>query len=346
MKERKPIHSKSLDVSRIPVKPVSRVPVSKSERKIKRSGSNQVLVVVEPKKKAKKLIVKVRPGLDLSLKELSEHVSEAALLDKREPREESKSAKPVSKNSYEPSAVAFRPSKKRVMKSNLTDKLEFTQYSSDRQSLLIKCVAEDKAMKCEDPVLLSVYNKGIFNEDNDTDDSAKKKGVDRGFKVLKNGLRGLRSEKRKPGLGLRSRLKFAEKVLDDAEMVKESPKLLHTTANKKKSSDEMDIDFQKSSPIEGSDRDGLGKPQPQSVLKESTLEQLLEMANTPRLDSNHQSKKSSSCGMEEEVKSNRSGQDENMDEEERPSTSAKGQETKGSEIRGRSSSNKKKVKRD
>ncbi len=340
LNERRLRRSRTLEPSKSAGQPSGRPGAPLQKVAPLRSGSLQGLPG-GPKRRTLKRVN--RPDLEVSLVELSQHVERSALLDKREPRELSRPHIDRRDGEYLPSS-AFNAKLRRstVLKPAVLEHVVLSRYASDRQSLLVRCVP-DSLLKCPDEDLRSRLNKAVFNEDNDTDDSAKLRGVNRNFAALKSGLRSLRLEKRRD-LRWKSALPppyGAYLARQDAQA--DSEEITHQAVKKWKGYRE-DLPLpepKEDSPSLDGELQVLGKGKPKSSLDDLDLEQLVEFDSVEKEKEASSSNRSKSNSMQEEQQSPKQP---SRDMEEERAVSKLAAQDQPREPRGRSSSAQKKVK--
>lgn len=182
----------------------------------KRSGSigNKVSMVKKTATKKKKFRRHMRPRDDLELLELTDQMDTYFTLYKRDPTQIFDAVDAVlheeHQGNYLPSQREFfgRAKHKDARHSNMKT-LTFKSVRGEYRIPLVldsDCVRVDK----DHAKLRDLYNQGIFNEDNDTDDSGREKGIERNFKHLQSALEqrkgSRRSFIRQYGLNKRSQL--------------------------------------------------------------------------------------------------------------------------------------------
>lgn len=218
----------SVILSQRPVSPKAFEPPSKRRSKSaqlcskrtanfkKRSGSigNKVSIVKKTASKKKKFRRHLRPRDNLELVELTDQMDTYFTLYKRDPTQIFDAVDAVlheeHKGNYLPSQHGFlgKAKHKDARHANLKT-LTFKSVRGEYRIPLVMdsdCIRVDK----EHAKLRDLYNEGIFNEDNDTDDSGREKGIERNFKQLQSALEqrkgSRRSFIRQYGLNKRSQL--------------------------------------------------------------------------------------------------------------------------------------------
>jgi hypothetical protein len=78
-------------------------------------------------------------------------------------------------------------------------KAAMRSYVSSRRQVRVVETRDESSIK-GDPHLIALFRKGIFNEDNDTDESIKQTGVQKGLKFLKEGLDRVKRKRKPKGL--------------------------------------------------------------------------------------------------------------------------------------------------
>lgn len=279
----------------------------------RRSGSLQGLPAGKPRRTLQRMR---RPDLEVSLVELSKHVEESALLDKRGPREQSGPHIDRRAGEYLPSsAFGARLKKSAILKPSVLEQVRLARFASDRQALLVRCVP-DALLKCADDELRGVFHKGIFNEDNDTDDSAKLRGVNKNFAALKSGLRALRVEKRRDLRRISALPPAYGAYLARADPPADRDEITHVVVKKRKGYQE-DLPApapQQDSPSLDGELEVLGKGKPKSWLDSLDLDKLVELDSGEKEKEASSSDRSKSNSMQEEEKSPRQDSP-NMEEE-------------------------------
>lgn len=182
----------------------------------KRSGSigNKVSIVKKTATKKKRFRRHMRPRDDLELVELTDQMDTYFTLYKRDPTQIFDAVDAVlheeHKGNYLPSQQEFlgKAKHKDARHANMKT-LTFKSVRGEYRIPLVldsDCVRVDK----DHAKLRDLYNQGIFNEDNDTDDSGREKGIERNFKHLQSALEqrkgSRRSFIRQYGLNKRSQL--------------------------------------------------------------------------------------------------------------------------------------------
>lgn len=330
-----------MEVSKSRGQPALQLHAPKKGKATRRSGSLESLAAPKPRRTLKRLN---RPDKEMSLIELSAHVNESALLDKRKPRELSLSNIDRWEGEYLPSSAFNSKLKKAtILKPSVLEKVMLTRYTSDRQSLLIRCVP-DSVVKCPDDDLRLMFNKGIFNEDNDTDESTKMRGVTRNFAALKSGLRSMRLEKRRDQRWKSSLRPPYGAYFRAAGKPADCDEITHLVVKKRKGHEEdaPPREREEDSPSLESDLQVLGKGKPKSSLDDYDLEQLVEFDSGEKEKEASSSNRSKSNSMQEERKSPNLGSPDM--EEERALQKPEARPGHSSEPRRRSSSIQKKVK--
>lgn len=187
-------------------------PVSSKKRSA--SFGNKVLVSKKPATKKKRFKRHLRPKDNMELVDLTDQVNTYFTLYKRDPTQIFDAVDAVlheeHKGNYLPcqQELISKAKHKDVRHANLKT-LTFKSVRGEYRIPLVMdsdCIRVDK----DHAKLRDLYNKGIFNEDNDTDDSGRDKGIERNFKHLQSALEQRKGSRqsliRQYGLNKRSQL--------------------------------------------------------------------------------------------------------------------------------------------
>ena len=149
----------------------------------------------KPQKPTKIRKVNAEARNDLELSDLADRVMEYHCLNKRNLESADEDSQEQADGHQ---LLCFQEAKGgKRMKSNrkASSKLKLMGFRSRRREVVVRCVDDNESMKM-DPALRYLYLTGVRDEDNDTDDSIKEKGIERNLTGIKMALRSYRRKNR------------------------------------------------------------------------------------------------------------------------------------------------------
>lgn len=165
--------------------PVNKLIKSKSldEQSIALMEKAKGRLIEQASKKQKNIPIKrvKRHNEDLSVTELESRLIPYVLLDKRNPAE-------LNADIFEDNPLHFQRGPETFRKPKKNESInQMMSFKSKRLRTLVRCVKEEECMQFSEN-LKRVFHKGVFNEDNDTDESVQQQGVARNYTNLRKAV--------------------------------------------------------------------------------------------------------------------------------------------------------------